>query len=54
MLSINWDAFTPYPALLGGLLIGLSAVILIVATGRVAGISGILGGLLKPQANDTL
>ncbi|WP_334118447.1 YeeE/YedE family protein [Limnobacter sp.] len=54
MLSINWDAFTPYPALLGGLLIGLSTVILIVATGRVAGISGILGGLLKPQANETL
>lgn len=54
MLSINWDAFTPDSALLGGLLIGLSAVILIAATGRVAGISGILGGLLKPQANETL
>jgi uncharacterized membrane protein YedE/YeeE len=54
MFSINWDAFTPYSALLGGLLIGLSAVLLIAATGRVAGISGILGGLLKPQTNETL
>lgn len=54
MISINWDAFTPYPALAGGVMIGLSAVLLILLTGRVAGISGILGGLLKPQLNETL
>ena len=54
MISIHWDAFTPYTALAGGVLIGLSAVMLIVLTGRVAGISGILGGLLKPQTNETL
>jgi len=54
MISINWDAFTPYPALAGGILIGLSTVMLILLTGRVAGISGILGGLLKPQLNETL
>lgn len=54
MLSINWDAFTPYPALLGGLMIGVSAVMLILLTGRVAGISGILGGILNPQPNETL
>lgn len=54
MLTVNWDAFTPYPALLGGLLIGLSAVMLILLTGRVAGISGIVGGLLKPQRGETL
>lgn len=54
MLSINWDAFTPYPALLGGLLIGVSVVMLILLTGRVAGISGILGGILNPQPNETL
>lgn len=54
MISINWDAFTPYPALAGGVLIGLSAIMLILLTGRVAGISGILGGLLKPQMNETL
>nr|WP_306815342.1 YeeE/YedE family protein [Limnobacter parvus] len=54
MITVNWDAFTPYPALLGGALIGVSAVMLILFNGRVAGISGILGGLLKPQTDETL
>ncbi len=54
MISINWAEFTPYSALAGGVLIGLSAVMLILLTGRVAGISGIVGGLLKQQANETL
>ena len=54
MISIHWEAFTPYSALLGGLMIGVSAVMLILLTGRVAGISGILGGLIKPQSNETL
>ena len=54
MISINWEAFTPYSALLGGLMIGVSAVMLILLTGRVAGISGILDGLIKPQSNETL
>lgn len=36
--------FTPLPALAGGILIGLSAVLLLLASGRVAGVSGILGG----------
>lgn len=38
--------FTPLSALIGGALIGLSAVLLMLATGRIAGISGIVGGLL--------
>ncbi|MCZ8016313.1 MAG: YeeE/YedE family protein [Limnobacter sp.] len=54
MISIHWEAFTPYSALLGGLMIGVSAVMLILLTGRVAGISGILGELIKPQSNETL
>ena len=54
MISIHWEAFTPYSSLLGGALIGVSAVALILLTGRIAGISGIVGGLLKPQTNDTL
>ena len=40
--------FTPLPAIAGGALIGLSAAILWVANGRVAGISGIVGGLIAP------
>jgi uncharacterized membrane protein YedE/YeeE len=38
--------FTPLSGLLGGVLIGLSAVILMGALGRIAGVSGIFGGLL--------
>jgi uncharacterized membrane protein YedE/YeeE len=47
------ENFTPLSALIGGALIGLSAVILWVMDGRVAGISGIVGGLVDPAAGDT-
>jgi uncharacterized membrane protein YedE/YeeE len=45
-------AFTPYAALLGGFLIGTSAVLLLFSIGRVAGISGIVFGLLPGGTND--
>lgn len=41
-------AFTPLSALAGGVLIGLSAVMLMALNGRIAGIAGIVGGLLGP------
>lgn len=44
--------FTPWSALAGGALIGLSASLLLVALGRVAGISGILAGVLMPVRGD--
>lgn len=47
------ENFTPIAALAGGLLIGLSAALLLVLNGRVAGISGILGGLLAPERGET-
>jgi uncharacterized membrane protein YedE/YeeE len=43
---IDWNAFTPWSALIGGLLIGGAAASLILLNGRIAGISGVLGGLL--------
>jgi hypothetical protein len=46
-------SFTPLAALAGGALIGLSASALLVANGRVAGISGILGGLMRPRSAET-
>jgi uncharacterized membrane protein YedE/YeeE len=46
------ENFTPFSALIGGALIGLAAVILWTANGRVAGISGIVGGLVTPAAGD--
>lgn len=44
--------FTPWSALAGGALIGLSASLLLWVSGRVAGISGMLGGLLHPHRGD--
>jgi uncharacterized membrane protein YedE/YeeE len=44
--------FTPVSAAIGGGLIGLSAALLMLLTGRIAGISGIFGGLLDPGNND--
>jgi len=44
--------FTPIPALIGGALIGLSAALLMLLTGRIAGISGIFGGCLMAGAGD--
>lgn len=44
--------FTPVSALIGGVLIGLAATLLLIASGRVAGISGILSGLLVPTESD--
>ena len=44
--------FTPLLAAIGGGLIGFSAVLLMLLTGRIAGISGIFGGLLDPGNND--
>lgn len=46
--------FTPFLSLLGGALIGLAASILLLFTGRIAGISGIAGGLFRPVRGDLL
>jgi uncharacterized membrane protein YedE/YeeE len=46
----DMSSFTPASALIGGILIGLSATLLLWTTGRIAGISGIVGGLLRPTA----
>jgi len=46
-MSIDWLHFTPLSALAGGALIGLAAGIFVLANGRVAGISGLLGSLLS-------
>ncbi len=48
-MTIAWNSFTPYAALLGGALIGLAAAMLMLFSGRIAGISGIVGGLFRPS-----
>jgi uncharacterized protein len=54
IVEINWNAFTPGHAVAGGVLIGLAATLFALLNGRIAGISGIVGGLLKPRAGDIL
>lgn len=47
------ENFTPIASLCGGMLIGLSASLLLLWDGKIAGISGIAGGLLNPTKGDT-
>ncbi|MDR7332171.1 YeeE/YedE family protein [Roseateles asaccharophilus] len=51
-MSIDWNALTPLAALAGGALIGGGAALLLLLNGRIAGISGVLGGLLRPVRGD--
>lgn len=51
-MSIDWANFTPWSSLAGGLLIGLAAAMLALLNGRIAGISGIAGGLLGAATGD--
>ena len=51
-MLVDWNHFTPGVALLGGVLIGLAAALFVLFNGRIAGISGIVGGLLRPQRGD--
>lgn len=52
-MNIDFAAFTPLSALVGGLMIGLAAALLILLNGRIAGISGTVAGLLRPQRGET-
>ena len=51
-MTIDWNNFTPWSSLAGGLVIGVAASVLLLLNGRIAGISGILGGLLRPVKAD--
>ncbi len=51
-MDIDWTAFTPWSALAGGAIIGLATTLFVLFNGRIAGISGILGGLLRPVRTD--
>lgn len=51
-MLIDWNHFTPWAALAGGVVLGLASALLVLFSGRILGISGILGGLLRPRVGD--
>lgn len=51
-MAIDWNSFTPWSSLAGGVLIGIAVAMFILFNGRIAGISGIVGGLLNPTKGD--
>ena len=51
-MTMDWQHFTPWASLAGGLILGLASAAFILLNGRVLGISGILGGLFKPAKGD--
>jgi hypothetical protein len=53
-MTIDWANFTPWSALAGGILLGLATGLFVLANGRIAGISGLLGSLLNPKASGRL
>jgi len=53
-MTIDWISFTPGPALVGGILLGIAAALYVLFNGRILGISGIIGGLLQAKKSDWL
>ncbi len=51
-MTIDWNNFTPWASLAGGAMIGLASALFLLFNGRIAGISGIVGGLLQPKRGD--
>ena len=51
-MQINWLEFTPGPALLGGVILGLAAALYVHLHGRILGIGGIISGLFTPKSGD--
>jgi uncharacterized membrane protein YedE/YeeE len=51
-MTVDFGHFTPLASLLGGVLIGLAASVFILVHGRIMGVIGILGGILRPLKGD--
>jgi uncharacterized membrane protein YedE/YeeE len=51
-MTLDWANFTPWASLAGGIVIGIAVAIFVLFNGRIAGISGILGGLIRPKRGD--
>ncbi len=51
-MQIDWASFTPWSAVIGGTIIGVATAMFALVTGRIAGISGLVGGLMRPSYPD--
>jgi len=51
-MQINWLEFTPGPAILGGMILGLAAALYVNLHGRILGISGIISGVFTSKSDD--
>jgi hypothetical protein len=51
-MTIDWTHFTPWLSLAGGVTLGVASALFILVNGRILGISGILGGLVRPRVSD--
>jgi uncharacterized membrane protein YedE/YeeE len=52
-MQIDWLSFAPIPSLLGGMILGVAAVLYVLLHGRILGVSGIVAGFLHPKLTDT-
>ena len=53
-MTIDFASFTPMASLVGGVMIGVAALLLMLLHGRVMGMSGILSGIVRPAARDNV
>ena len=53
-MTIDWASFTPASAVIGGVIIGVAVAIFASVNGGIAGISGIVGGILRPAAGSNI
>ena len=51
-MLIDWQNFTPWTSLAGGVILGIAAAVFILVNGRILGVSGIVGGMLRPRSGD--
>ena len=51
-MTVDWTSFTPGSAAIGGLLIGIAVALFLLLNGRIAGISGMIGGLFRAPPGD--
>jgi uncharacterized protein len=51
-MTVDWNHFTPWASLAGGVLLGIAVSLFVLLNGRVLGISGIAAGLLRPERGD--